>query len=184
MSRAMLGLRLLVALSGAVLLGMAASVLGVGPIGIVTLLAALAGVVLATRRPDGPGAMVALLALALWWWGSGAGTPWWQTGTVGLLALAFHQVCAWATLGPLHTSLSARTGRHLLVRAGVLLLASVLALGVVVAAWSSTVAPSGYWAAGAVVVLVGVAFALTQRRNAVEEGGREPRADEAARRLG
>lgn len=154
-------------LRGLILLFGALLVLG----GVVFLWAGMAGTLLAgaaiiacvlwaVARPDGIGPLCAFVLYGVWWWFAGWESAWWQAAICGLLALAFHQCCAWAAAAPLYSDWEPATRRWMVRRMAALVGVSALAMGVVAGASALPVPTPLAWSAAAVAVIVGLVSVL------------------------
>lgn len=165
------GLRLAILLVGAALLAGAWAVLGGNRLGI-TLGLALGALAVAgsTWKPAVAGSLPVVAIVAVWWCYAGAAvSPWWA-GVFGVGLLALHQLCAWASMAPLHAVVDRDSRRWLygrgLALAGAGAVAAVVAVGlrdvVTLLPGAGTVA----WLAAAVVALVGIVVVLVVGRGA------------------
>lgn len=152
--------------SGVAMVLLAAWLCRLGPLGWVLGAVAVAGVLWAFAVPEAVGGMVAILAVAVWWWFRGVDLPWASAIPVSLCALAFHQTSAWAAALPLHAEVDPAAGRGLAVRLGTLLVGGAAA-GVLVGVVAGLPVPGVLpWSIAAVVALVSVVAGLVVVRDA------------------
>ncbi len=135
-------------------------------------------------RPDGAGALLGVLLLALWWLVSGP-REWPPTLALAVLLAVFHQAVAVLAAMPPRARLTVRAGWRLLAEVGVVLAAAgtMLGLGLLALRVLSGLAAPAWIAVGLALVSSGVAWLrwtttrVPARRTsatvAVEEGGQD-----------
>lgn len=119
-------------------------------------------------RPGSLGPLLAVLVLALWWAGAGAGATWSQLGVLASLIAVFHLASAWAAAAPSYAAITPRAGGVLVRRLAVYLLvcAAAVALVIAVSAAPSVLLSHDFVWVGlglAALVLAGVAVTAAVR---------------------